>query len=191
MEHHGSLTVPSSLTVSALLQGHPSQQSQKKEREKRRRPHPSLLPAALQCASSTNFSTVSAPRLPLTSSLKMKPGRPRRRRLLAARPIARDVSARVRQPLFLRVSLPFLSFVSQSIISFKLNYLYHCSPNTRIVRTHSHMLVMRSRPLHPTTSIPSLSILQHSAPHASRSGSALGAAGGTTSPDAQRGGGGA
>jgi hypothetical protein len=74
-----------------------------------------------------------------------------------------------------------LSFVfPQSIIFIQLElYIYIitiCSPNTRIIRIHSHLLVLRSRPLRPTTSIPSLSTLQHTAPHASRTGSALGAA---------------
>jgi hypothetical protein len=57
----------------------------------------------------------------------------------------------------------------------------HCSPNTRIIRIHSHLRILRSRPLRPTTSIPSLSTLQRAAPHASRASGARGAAGGTTS----------
>jgi hypothetical protein len=123
VEHHGSLTVPSSLTASALLQGHPSQQSRRKGREKRRRPHPSLLPAAPPCASSTNFSTVSAPRPHLTNSLKAKLEKPRRRRVPWPPPIARDVSARVRPPLSCTAFLPCLVQVFSASFSFPQSQL--------------------------------------------------------------------
>ena len=183
VEHHGSLTALSSLTASAL-QGHPSQQSRKKEREKRRRRHPTLLPAAPLCASSTNFSTVSAPHPSPTNSTKTEPEKPRRRRVLAPLPIMRDVSARVRQlePLHsssfsLCLSLPLVSFSPKSIIFHSTSTIP--SPNTRIIRIHSDLLVVRSRPLLPTTSIPSLSTLQQTAPRASRACGALGADGGT------------
>ena len=133
-------------------------------------PHQSLLLAAPQCASSTNFSRVSAPRPPLTNGLKTKLERQRRRRVLEP---LRDVSARVRcTAFFLHSSFPCISFIFIS------------SSNTRIIRIHSHLLVLRSRSLRLTTSIPSLSTLQHAAPHASRTSSALCAAGGTTSTGA-------
>ena len=96
MEHHRSLTVPSSpdRIRSALLQGHPSQQSREKGKAKSEGGHLSLLPA--RRASSTNFSTVSAPHPPLTNSLKTKLEKPRRCRVLWLPPIAKDVSTRVR-----------------------------------------------------------------------------------------------
>jgi len=134
VEHHGSLTVPSFLTASALLQGRPSRQSRRKEREKRRRPRPSLLPAAPQCSSSTNFSTVSAPRPPpLTNSLKTKLERPRRRRVLTPPSIARDVSARLEYTHY-QNTLPS----ARPAVSFSAPYNLHIVPVHTAAHRSSH-----------------------------------------------------
>lgn len=65
-------------------------------------------------------------------------------------------------------SIIFISQLEQLITKKKKS-----SPDTRIIRIHSPLLVLRSRPLRLTTSTPPLPTLQHAAPHAFRASSAL------------------